>query len=218
MLAGEKFKLIQDSSKHLSLARYNSLDDTYLAGSRVTKPHFYILPTYSTALKSGLEGGYVFPTKYGAFIPAASINEPFGTLGRLNYRKQLSETLDRKHQTGINIGIYQWKNISYDQNIYGSIVNSEVEEEGIGARLGYGGTYQFTRKYNFMYQVVGSSSNKLRSSATSLIGYNIGNTSMLQYGLLNNYTVVAWKVKQIYIMYNFSAKAISANISTGFRF
>lgn len=218
VLAGESFKLYREIPNHYTIPRYNSLNDSYLAGTKVTDETYYVIPGYSTVTKGSLEGAYVLPTKYGAFIPGLFMNDPFGTLGRINYRKQLSESLNRKHQTGINIGLYQWKTLSYSRDLFGTLSNVKIKDEGVGTRLGYGGTYQFTTKYNFMYQVAGNSDYATRSNLTALMGYNIDGISMFQYGLLHNQTVIAWKVKQIYIMYNLSMKAIDVNIATGFAF
>lgn len=217
-LNGKEIIFDNHSDEHLSIPRYNSLDDTYLSGTKISKQHFYILPYYSTVTRGGFEYAHVVPTQYGAFIPKISTNEPMGTLGGLFYRKQLTETIDRKHQTGLNIGLYQWKKISYTENIYGGVSDVEVEDEGIGTRLGYGGTYQFSSKFNFMYQGLGYSSDKSGTAATTLLGYRLDEISMFQYGLLHNKTVVAWKVMQMYIMYNFTAKSLDVNFSTGFGF
>jgi hypothetical protein len=219
VLAGAEFKVELTTQEHLSMPRYRSLKNSSLPGFKSdTGRYFYILPGYSTATKGYVSAMYNISTDYGEFIPFISINDLYGTLGTLVYRKQLSQTIDRRHQTGINLNLHQWKKITYEKTYYGSFENSKTQDSGIGARFGYGGTYQLTNDFHFVYQGSYFSNYTNNLTATTLLGYNITTFSQLQFGLLKDHSVIVYKVGVFYFIKNFSRDEVNFNLGGVFQF
>lgn len=223
VLNGKEFTYSLSDKKHLKVARYIDRTNSFLPGYENEEGRvFLVLPSYSTVTGGGISALYNFNTKYGEFIPAYSYNEITKGLGSLIFRKQISQSLDRRHTTGINIGLFQWKKIRYRTNYYTREASDvRILDEGIGVSAGYGGTYQLTNRFLYIYQARAYSSQESGISGTSLIGYNFNNfdqkeTFLLEYGLFNNDSIAGARWGIIHIFQNLSAETFNFQLYFGF--
>lgn len=134
------------------------------------------------------------------------------------YRKQLSQTLDRKHQTGLNLNLHQWRKYTYKKTAFNSISDVKVVDSGIGGRIGYGGTYQFNNRFQFVYQGSYSSNYENNLAGTTLIGYAFAPELQLQAGMLNDHSAIALKFSSLYFVWDFSSQTFSFNMIGGLQF
>jgi hypothetical protein len=219
VLAGSEFKLDLTSDEHLKIPRYKSVKNSFLPGTKTeTGRSFLIIPGYSTAVGGTIEALYNIDTQYGEFIPYMSFDEVFGSLSTLIYRKQLTQSLNRKHQTGINLNLHQWKRLKYKIDIFDRISDVKTVESGIGNRVGYGGTYQFTNDFNFIYQGSYFSNYKNGFNGTALLGYAVAEGAQFQFGLLNDQSVIAYKLNTIYMMWSTSSEEFNFSLGGALQF
>ena len=170
-----------------------------------------ILPFYNSITGGGLQVFYNYSTHYGEFIPTYSYDEMRESMSSLTYRKALSQTLDRKYQTGINIQINQWKEFSYKKNtVTGKISDVKITREGVGASAAYGGTYQFTNIFYYLYQGRIYSYTKVGATATNLLGFSLGEKSpfSLEYGLFRNKTIAGLRFGFIHFYKDISSDSV----------
>ncbi len=193
VLTGADLKLKPVQKKHLEIARYRDRSNSFFPGfQNESGKYFIILPYYSTITNGGIQMIYNYATPSGEFIPQYSYDDFLGSMLGVTYRKSLTQTIDRKHQTGINVKINQWKEYRYYRNpITNKISNFEITNEGVGGSLGYGGTYQFSNSFYYLYQGRVYSYKNVGTTATSLLGYSFGSTGVvsLEYGLYNNHSI-----------------------------
>lgn len=222
-LKGEAFKYKMTKEKHLEIARYKDRTNSFLPGYKNEQGRFFlILPSYSSATGGGISALYNFSTKYGEFIPAYTYNELTDGLGSLIFRRQISQSIDRRHSTGINIAVYQWKDIRYSRNYYtGEASDYEVLDEGVGASFGYGGTYQLSDDFLYIYQGRIYSSKNSGTRGTSLLAYSLSSMSstesiFLEAGLFNDVSIIGLRWGFIQIFRNYSANSTNFQLSFGF--
>lgn len=201
-------------------ARYNTLEGTLLPGIHSVEDKNRIIFDigYSSAIKSTFGIGYIFNTKYGQFIPFYLNNSLLGSFKSLLFKRQHFQTPDRKHTTGYQISIDEWKRYTLYRNNYTYTHKSEIHETGYGLTVGYGGTYQFNNSFSFVYSGKIRNSYETGTFASSMISYHTGGPGSILAGLYNNESVLMWKVGTIQIWYNYTDKSFNSSLTAGIRF
>jgi len=221
VLKGADFKLDLFKKEHLNTARYRNRLNSFLPGyENESGKVFFILPSYSTATRGGINLIYNITTDYGEFIPVISYTDVYGSQSSLIYRKRLSQSVDRKHTTGINLAVYQWRRIERERDEYG-YYQTRNKGNGVGASFGYGGTYQLTNDFYYAYQGRYYSSYRNGALGTSLVGYNILDINdteslSLEYGLFNNISIVGMRWGLIHFFQNLSGDTFNFQFHLGF--
>lgn len=223
VLNGSEFTYDQAKEKKLKIARYRDRTNSFLPGyENETGRMLLILPGYSSVTGGAISALYNIKTEYGEFIPTYTYNEIQKGQAALIYRKRLSQSLDRRHTTGINVSLFQWKIVNFNRNYYtNEASNIEVEDEGIGLGLGYSGTYQLTNDFLYIYQARATSSDKVYTAGTSLIAFSLVDLNeseplLLEYGLFNDVTIIGVRLGFIQMFQDFSNDSFNFRFHLGF--
>jgi hypothetical protein len=212
-------KLILTDDEKFNVARYNSYYKTLMPGFKNDSPgKFFIKPGFEWLYGLNISSGYQYKTDFGEFIPIVIVNSHFD-LKHLIYRKQISQTPNRRHQTSLVFGVTEWKDVDFNYTSIRRAKDIKVSDEGFGNFVGYGGTFQLNNTHSFMYQARSVSEKHERIiKGTALIGWAIGEESVLQFGSLNNHVVIAWKTTSFYTTIDFTDRGLNSSVYTGFTF
>jgi hypothetical protein len=158
---------------------------------------------------ANISTGYQYKTRFGELIPILILNSHFDQK-HLIYRKQVSQSPNRRHQTSFVFGLTEWKDIDFDYTRVRRAKNIKVVDEGFGNFLGYGGTLQLNNTHSFMYQArYVNEKNESILKGTALIGWAIGEESVLQLGALNDHFVLALKSASFYTTIDFTDRGLN---------
>jgi hypothetical protein len=163
--------------------------------------------------ESGVSGFYDFKTSYGSFIPRVMYMSLSGAYYDLIYRKDITQSLDRRHQTGINLSLSNIKKVTYRSSLL-SGTKANVEEEYIGFTAGYGGTYHFSENLSGLYQgrVVNLFTPLSGFDYTMLAKYRLFPKLNVHGGILDSHGVVGIDFFMIYFYYNTARNSLHFNL------
>lgn len=211
--------LILTEETKFTVARYNSYYKTIMPGFKNDSPDkFFIKPAFSWLYGLNVSSGYQYKTRFGEFIPILILNSHFDQK-HLIYRTQISQSANRRHQTSLVLGLTEWKDIDFNYTSIRRAKDIKVVDEGFGNFIGYGGTVQLNNTHSVMYQArYVNEKNESVLKGTGLLGWAIGDESVLQIGVLNDHVVLAWKTASFYTTIDFTERGLNSSVYTGFTF
>jgi hypothetical protein len=209
-------ELFLSDKKKYRIPRFRN-DIAYEPGYESTKDHrsfrWVVWPT-SNRFESGIAAFYDIHTQYGSFIPGVDLKFLSGPYYNMIYRKSIYQTLDRRHQMGINLNGGTVKKIRYT-GTFGYYDEADVVETRIGFGLGLGGTYHFHERWSGIYQVTGKDvffSDERSAHFTTLGKFRLGEIWNVHAGFLDDNVVSGLDLDLFYLSYNFSDRGILLGI------
>lgn len=215
-----KIDLVLTKDKKYEVARYNSYYKSLMPGFRNDAPSIGILsPEFNWRFGLGLSAAYQFNSKkYGEFIPAALVNKYYN-LKYLFYRKSVYQNSSRRHQMGIALSAFEWKDVDLDYSNWGRVEDVDIKDSGVGYSVGLGGTFQLNNFWNFMYQgKIVNEKEETNFKSTALLGATLMEEFIVQIGTLEGNSVVAVKRRNLYYILDFSNRGFIVSMLTGFGF